>query len=80
MNVTKNKYVVNNERGIMLNEVDFSRFVELYGNIIQVSNDGRNFLFQKPDKPFEVHVICLTRENLLFMKTINFVSAIDEYI
>ena len=45
INFTKRDYQVYTERGILINRVDFSEYVEEYGTPISVSSDGRNFIF-----------------------------------
>lgn len=44
MDVTANKYFVYSEGGILIDRVDFSEIQKHYGNLIQVSNNGRNFI------------------------------------
>jgi hypothetical protein len=45
INLTKHDYEVYTERGILLREVSFKDTVKQYGYPIQVSNNGKNFVF-----------------------------------
>ena len=79
INFTKFYYDVFTERGIQLRTVSFKDEVSRYGIPINVSSDGRSFIFQKPEKLFELHIICFTSRFTIHMKSINIKESIIEY-
>ena len=47
------KYKVYNQKGILINEIDFSDKVEDYGYPIATSSNGQIFIFKKTDEQLE---------------------------
>jgi hypothetical protein len=79
MDITADKYYVYSERGILINSVDYSIESNKYGDIVQVSNNGRNFIFAKPDDPSVIHILTMTQQGLKFVKTIKIRNRILKY-
>lgn len=80
VNLSKHKYAIYSETGILLHRVDYSEQVDEYGVPIQVSQNGKFFLFQKKEMTGVVHILILTTEGLSFFKTIDVKESIDNYI
>lgn len=80
MNLTNSYYDVFSEQGILLRNISFKHHVEAYGIPIAVSANGRNSIFQKPEDQFNVHLLCFTSEEVIYIKSINIKEAIGDYI
>lgn len=73
-------YYVMNERGILLKRVDFKGQVEEYGSVIQVSANGKNFIFQDKKNKFKINILCLGTKEMIFVKSIDVSASITQYI
>ena len=71
IDISSNKYFVYSEGGLLFNRVDYSREVNRYGVPIEVSNDGRNYIFQLPDKKDTINILRLDMKEFKFVKTID---------
>jgi len=60
MDCTSKKYFIYSEGGLLFNRIDYALISEKYGEQIQVSNNGRIFVFQKPDKTSEINILEMT--------------------
>ena len=47
MNLTEHKYYTYKENGVLVNRVDYSSWVEEFGEPIATSENGLNFIFKK---------------------------------
>ena len=79
IDVSSNKYFIYSEGGLLCNRVDYSSLVGRFGVPIEVSNDGRNFIFCAPDKKSILHVLRLEISGFIFVKTIDVFKAIKTY-
>ena len=81
IDVTASKFFVYSEGGLLYNRVDYQEKVtKLYGAPIEVSNDGRNFIFQKGDEKEVIHILRLELDEFKFIKTINIFESMKSYI
>ena len=80
INLTKYYYDVYTLRGIKLRRVSYKKFVKEYGTPLQVSNNGKNFVFQKIDDLFNLHIICFTSKQAVYMKKIHVQNDIHNYV
>jgi hypothetical protein len=55
----------------MLNEVDFSDYSEKFGKPVKVSCNGMNYIFEKSEEEGIIHVVALSQEKLVHIKTID---------
>lgn len=46
MNLTEHKYYVYKENGILVNRIDYSEWVEEFGEPVATSENGLNFIFK----------------------------------
>ena len=60
MDIDRQLYYVMSDKGILLNKVDFSEQVTIYGNPVQISPNGKNLIFQDRKNLFKIHLLCLS--------------------
>jgi len=68
MNLTEHKYYVYRENGILVNRIDYSHWVEEYGEPVATSENGLNFIFKKKTKNI-ISIIHLDEVNLTHIKS-----------
>ena len=75
-----NCYFVYDINGILLKKVSFEYEASLYGKPVQVSENGKNLIFQKDDDLFNVHVLCINSKRLVYIKSIDIKASINQYL
>jgi len=73
MNLTEHKYYVYLENGILINRIDYSKWVEDYGEPIATSENGLNFIFKKRNNT-EISIIHLDENNLTLIKSFDIMN------
>jgi len=74
------KYFIYSKAGLLLKRVEFFEDVEKYGVPIDVSPNGKIFIFQDQHKPSSLTIMELTFDSMRFVKTVNVNQAIKKYI
>lgn len=71
MDLTASKYFLYSEGGLLQHRVNFEAVTKVYGKPVQVSPNGKIFLFKKDGAPSVIHIFALTFEEFVFIKTID---------
>jgi hypothetical protein len=79
INVSESKYYFYTEKGILQFRVDFSDITKAKGNIVSVSPDGLNFVFQIPGEKI-VDIFKLAYNKMLHIKTIHIDKSINQFV
>ena len=70
LDFTRNVYFIYSMSGILLNKVYFEEEVKKYGQVVQISENGKNMIFMDPNDKFKIHLLCLNSYKLVYMKSI----------
>ena len=68
------------EKGIIVSVVDYKDMVTQYGVPIEVSSNGIQFVFQKPDDIFNLHIVSFTSDKAEVVKSIYIKGNISTYL
>ena len=79
MNLMEHKYYVYKENGILVNRIDYSDWVEEFGEPVATSENGLNFLFKKKNS-FEVSIIHFDEQCLTHIKTFDIMKQVRDFI
>ena len=77
VNKTESKFYVYKPNGILIRRVEFSEQTEAYGQPKAVSQDGKNYIYQKNksynnmDDMMQIHMVTIDIFELKYHKTIN---------
>ena len=82
MDVTGHKFMIYSEGGLLSKRICYKKEVEKYGNPISVSDNGRIFIFQsqKENSRWNIHILKMTSEGFVFIKSIHIRDAIYAYV
>jgi len=64
----------------LLNRISFSKEVKKYGDPIEVSANGRSFVFQKEEEPFVLNILSISSEEFSLVKTVDLQASIFKYL
>ena len=91
MNETEFKYYVYTQDGLLINRVNFKKYVDKFGPPISTSSNGLNFIFKKDhdydccqdmnelrEKMFTISVINMSIFGLIHIKDVNLLEEISK--
>lgn len=79
MDLTNFSYKVFNDHILLVRQVDFSEEIRKYGVPVQVSSDGRNYIFVNALDKTTLHILTLTPHKFIYHKTIKIRESIMNY-
>jgi hypothetical protein len=80
IDLTANKFFVYSEGGLLSKRVDYNKIVKEHGDPLEVSNDGRNFIFRSIKEKTVIHIYRVEVDEFKFIKTIDIFKALDLYV
>lgn len=84
MDITHNKFNVYSEGGLLVQRSGFENIVKKFGNPIQVSANGKVFLFQKPELKKKVTVLEMIENKRKiewkFIKQVDVQKCFDKFV
>jgi len=80
MNLHESKFYLYSQRGVLRNRINFSSVTKNFGNIINVSPNGRNFILQKKGpKDTKLTIMHLSECEFTRVKTISLAAELESF-
>ena len=79
INLTESKYYVYQEKGLLINRINFQEMTKKYGEIVSTSANGLNFVMWNKTQD-NVTIVKFSEEKATYIKSISLTKSIVEFV